>query len=96
MLTQILQLRRLNDELIDLGNDLELLVGLEVTSRKLLVNAIEDLDGARVLQLRWIIYRVVVDIVTTTANTINEDAGVGARSGPRGRRGLSERRLLLL
>ena len=52
MLAQVLELSGLNDELVDLGDDLEVLVGLEVAARELLTDAVQHLDGARILQLR--------------------------------------------
>lgn len=51
MLAQVLELSGLNDELVDLGDDLEVLVGLEVAARELLADAVQHLDGARILQL---------------------------------------------
>lgn len=49
MLTQILQLRRLHDQLINLVNNIQLLVILKITTCELLLHAIENLDGSRVL-----------------------------------------------
>lgn len=40
MLAQILQLRRLDDELVDLRNDVHLLAGFEVPAAQLLRNPI--------------------------------------------------------
>ena len=49
VLAQVLELSGLNDELVDLGDDLEVLVGLEVAARELLTDAVQHLDGARIL-----------------------------------------------
>lgn len=52
MLAKILQLCRLNDELVDLVDDIKLLILLEVATVQLLDNAVQDLDGSGILRLR--------------------------------------------
>lgn len=94
VLAQVFKLGRFDDELVDLGDDLEFLVWLEVAARELLVDAVEHLDCACVLQLGRVAAKVCQ--VVTVANAIRDDARVGARPGPRVRRGTSELLLLLL
>lgn len=62
MLAEILQLRRLIDQLIDLIHDVELLVLLEVAPVKLLLHATEYLEGTLVLYLRLLLLVLVVAV----------------------------------
>lgn len=79
MLAEVLQLRRLHDELVDLANDVELLVGLEVATRELLVDAVEDLDGARVLALDLL--DAVEDVAVDAGRAVGSGAGAGGGRG---------------
>lgn len=51
VLTQILQLRSFNNEFVHLVDNIQLLIRLEISPRKLLRNPVENLDCSSVLTL---------------------------------------------
>ena len=52
MLAEIFQLRRFNDELVDLVHNIKLLILLEVAPVQLLYDAVQNLNSSRILRLR--------------------------------------------
>lgn len=63
MLTQILQLRRLHDKLVDLRKDVQLITGLEVSACQLLRYPIQDLKRTGILHLGRVLVLLAVDAV---------------------------------
>jgi hypothetical protein len=62
MLAEILQLRRLIDQFVDLIHDVELLVLLEVPTVKLLLDTGENLEGPLVLYLRLLLLVLLMTV----------------------------------
>lgn len=52
MLAEIFQLRRFDDELVDLIHNIKLLIFLEVATVQLLYDAIQNLNSSGILRLR--------------------------------------------
>lgn len=62
MLAQVLKLRRLDDELVDLRDDVQLLASLEVPAVELLRDPVQNLDGARVLYLGRVLVLLLLSV----------------------------------
>lgn len=68
MLAQILQIRSLAEQFLDLLFDRQLLVLLEIATRELFLDAAEDLQSARVLH--FLLLRVLVAVNVRHAGAV--------------------------
>lgn len=89
MLAQVLQLRRLLNQLVHLHNDIQLLGRLEVPSVQLLLDAVEHLERPLVLDFRLgllLLRLVVVAAVDDVVRWRDDGGAVRPRPGAGSRR----------
>jgi len=66
VLAQVLQLRCLHDEFVDLAHDVQLFVRLKVPARQLLADSVEHLDGTGVLYLGRVLDGMMIAVYDAT------------------------------